>query len=336
MTSPTPPERPANTKLRSLTVAVLAAVAIAGGLVARAPAPSTPPPPADSSVVTQPPRDTTPAPTPAPSPAPSTSWSGLSGLQLVGDDYTTYASAADFLKTVSSAIGGTGNVWTALYHDGRRADTQVTLDPTAYHGHPALRYTFPVGGGPPELWPQLPRALDVAWFRSKIRFAPGFTTIGTTPNDANAYKLLGMAWAPGQGNGRLDFAITNTTEYQLAFEVLVNGSAVAATPWVVGGHVTTEWTDGQWYDVILEYNRTSPTTAIARAWMALDGSAPVLRATASTARTDGGTLPQIGAVMLGLNFNQNIVNAMAMDRGPWEVVDGAQHPDPYRVHGGVN
>ena len=127
--------------------------------------------------------------------------SGLSGVQLVGDDFTSYRTRADLLAAISANLGGTGDWKRALYHDGRGAEL-VSLDESVrYNGHHTIKYRFPVGGGPPEIWPQLPRPLDHMWFRAKIRFERGFNTLGTIPA-SSAYKLLGWNLTGGDGSGQ--------------------------------------------------------------------------------------------------------------------------------------
>src|SRR6185312_3656332 len=275
-----------------------------------------------------------------PATIPSTSSStgpGLSGLALISDDFSEYANTAALLNNISANIGGTGNWQTALYNDGSNAQL-AEIDPSVlYNGHATIKYNFPGGtASHPELWPSLPRPLSTMWLRAKIRFSPGFTTTGVLTNSSNAYKLLGWGYADSYGSGRVE--ITNTNQYQLYYGTLVSGTNTPnSTPndFAVGGNITTEWSDGGWYDYIVEYQITSPTTSVARLWMAKDGSTPVLRATSTSTSLSGYTMSHIGYVMLGLNFNQvrTATQSEALWYGEWEVVDGVQHPNPFGLAG---
>jgi hypothetical protein len=291
----------------------------------------TPPPSAAPAPVAPPPATTTPS---VPS---SSTGPGLSGLALISDDFTQYPNTAALRNNISSNIGGTGDWKTALYHDGHNADL-TEIDPAVlYNGHPTLKYNAPGGTSSiPGLWPTLPHPLSTMWLRVKIRFSPGFTTTGTLTNSSNAYKLLGWGYSDSYGSGRVE--ITNTSQYQLYYGTLLSGTNTPiSTPnqFGIGGNVTTEWSDGGWYDYIVEYQTTSPTTSVARLWIAKDGSTPVLRATSTSTSLPGYTMSHIGYVMLGLNFNQ--VRAAnqneALWYGQWEVVDGDQHPNPFGLAG---
>ena len=262
---------------------------------------------------------------------------GLSGLALISDDFSKYASTAALLNNISSLHGGTGDPRTALYNDGSNAQL-AEIDPSVrYNGHATIKYNFPGGtASHPELWPSLPRPLSTMWLRAKIRFSPGFTTTGVLTNSSNAYKLLGWGYADSYGSGRVE--ITNTTQYQLYYGTLVSGTSTpssTANQFAIGGNITTEWSDGGWYDYIVEYQNTSATTSVARLWIAKDGSTPVLRATSTSTSLSGYTMSHIGYVMLGLNFNQirTATQNEAIWYGQWEVVDGVQHPNPFGLAG---
>jgi len=226
---------------------------------------------------------------------------------------------------------------TSLYGDGHDAQLAELDQSVRYNGHSTLKYNAPGGVSTiPGLWVTLPHPLSTMWLRAKIRFSPGFTTTGVLTNSSNAYKLLGWGYANSYGSGRVE--ITNTSQYQLYYSTLVSGTnTLSSTPnqFGMGGSVTTEWSDGGWYDYIVEYQTTSPTTSIARLWIAKDGSTPVLRTTSTSTSLSGYTMAQIGYVMLGLNFNQvrAASQSEALWYGQWEVVDGVQHPNPFGLAG---
>jgi hypothetical protein len=274
---------------------------------------------------------TSPPSTGSSSPSSSTG-PGLSGLALISDDFSGYPNTAALQNRISSNIGGTGDWRTAFYNDGHNAQL-ASIDPNVqYNGHATLRYDMPGGTASiPELWPSLPRTLSTLWLRAKIRFGRGFTTTGTLTNSSNAYKLLGWGLSGVDGSGRLE--ITNTTQYDLYWGATKeNGTTVVPNTDPGGGpQLRTEWSDSQWYDYIIEYQITSPTTAVARFWLAVDGQPPVLQMTRTRTAASGFTMPQANAVMLGLNFNQ--VRAATQSQqlwyGQWEVVDGVEHPNPF-------
>lgn len=300
-------------------LALLAAFGIGTAVVVTKPTTPTPPAPPPVTV------DTTPVVTTPPTNPISATW-------VVGDSFTQYKNTSAFLANVSSNIGGTASPSAALYNDGVNA-SQASIDPTVlYNGHQTLKYTQPGGvANTPELWASFSPTIQHLWFRSKIRFSPGFTTTGVTPNDANAYKLLGWGWNNYYGSGRVE--ITNTTQYQLYWTVLaksnsatVGGGATTG----IAGNITTEWTDGGWYDYIIEVDYSQPT-GVVRLWMAKDGQPPVLRSTVSGTMQGGLAMPSLNQVMLGMNFNQTRATGQnqALWYGQWEVIDGSKHTNPY-------
>jgi len=171
------------------------------------------------------------------------------------------------------------------------------------------------------------------WFRATIRFSPGYTTYGVTPNCARAYKLLGWAWAGTNGRGGLGF--TNTTDYTFTWGVEVNGAQLGFTEPTGFRSVTTEWTDGGWYDYVIHYEQTSATTTRTTLWIGRAGSAPQ-QVYVMNGVAPGGNLPPANRIMLGMNFNSQrpASETQALWYGRWEVVDGAQHTNPFRVPGG--
>ena len=268
----------------------------------------------------------------------STSGSGssLSGIALVSDDYSQYGNTVDLLANVSVNVGGTGSTQTALYNDGGNAQL-VTLDKSVtYNGHATMKYSQPGGTAEtPELWVDFPHTMTHIWLRTKIRFSPGFTTNGTLSSSANAYKLLGFGFSNYDGSGRLE--ITNTNQYQIYWNAQSKsgGALVGGGNFGQAGDVTTEWSDGGWYEYILEVDFSQSTTGVTRIWMARDGQTPVLKATSSSTMHGGLAMPAINGIMLGMNFNQTraAFQSQALWWGEWEVVDGTQYSNPFRVSG---
>lgn len=296
----------------------------AGAVVVTKPTSPTPPPVVSDTTH----HDSTPVVTP-PSPVP------ISSLDLISDHFTQYKNTAAFLANVSTAIGGTGSPSTSLYNDGVNP-TLASIDPTVlYNGHQTLKYTQPGGtAATPELWTTFgtSKPLSILWYRVKVRFSPGFTTTGTIAGSANAYKLLGWGWNTYDGSGRLE--ITNTNQYQLYWNVQAKntGTLVGGGVYGLGGNITTEWTDGNWYDYIIQVDFSKSPNGVAKVWMATDGHPPVLKATSSASMNSGqGPLPGITTIDIGMNFNQNrsATQAQALWIGQWEVISGTDHPNPF-------
>jgi hypothetical protein len=251
---------------------------------------------------------------------------------LVSDDFTKYSSTADLLHNVTSNIsGGTGDVHTSLYIDGVAAYL-VELDSTPearYHGHATMKYNEPGGtGATPQLHVYFPSTTHI-WYRVKVRFSHGFTTTGTLTNSSNAYKLLSWGWS-GDGSGRVE--ITNTTEYELYETVQSGGSVTGGGAFLTAGGITSEWTDEEWYDYIVEVDHTQPTGVI-RLWRAKDGQTPVYQGQMPETMMNGSAMPALTNIGVGLNFNQVRApgQSQAIWWGEWEVVDGTKHPDPFGV-----
>ncbi len=283
------------------------------------------------------PTPSTSTPTPTTSGIGSSTGTGLSGLALYSDDFTSYHSTADLWANISSLIGGTGNYQTTLYNDGANGQL-TTLDSTVlYNGHATMRYSQPGGtGATPMMYHWFSSGVNLThmWYRTKVRFSPGWTDTGTLTNCANAYKLLGWGWSGFYGRGTIE--ITNTTQYQLYWYATstTTGAMLSGGNFTSGGNISTEWTDGRWYEYIIEYQITSDTSAVARYWMAPDGQTPVLQAV-NTGTGPAGTIPTVHGVFLGLNFNQvrTAAQNQAVWFAEWEVVDGTQHANPFNLPG---
>lgn len=257
-----------------------------------------------------------------------------SGLAFLQDDFTSYTNTADFLTHVSTTAGGTGG-GTILYNDGSHA-TDTAIDTTVlYNGHQTLQYQFPGGTDTnPELWPNFTAKSNI-WFRAMIRFVPGFTTAGTGEGatGANAYKLLG--WALNNdlydGSGRIE--ITNTTEYVCYWGASTkSGTTVISTDTSEAspGDITTEWSDGAWYQYIFNY-RTDGTNSYCDTYFGRNADTPTLRSSGSAPNLDGLSAPGATGVCCGLNYNRIRADdqIFQLNYGFWEVVDGTAHANPF-------
>lgn len=249
-------------------------------------------------------------------------------------DSVAYNSTAELQARITSNIGGTGT-GNVLYTDGVNGKL-AEVDPSVkYRGHNTIKYNMPKGGSQPELWVRVPD-MKHFWLRAKIRWSPGFTTTGNIAGSSNAYKMLGFGFNPGgisgminDGSGRLE--ITNTTQYQLYFGTKRRSDNVtlAANDFAVSGNIVNEWTDGKFYDYIIEIN-LSDSVGVGRVWITADGQTPVLRGTSRTGITTK-VWPGVNAINLGMNFNQNRQQDEAVWYGQWEVVDGDKYADPFQV-----
>jgi len=318
--SPGDPKRPGNGRIVALTMA-LAAILATGGVIAKK----------GGTTVTQPPVvvDTTHV-DPAPVVTPPVS-AGLSGVQIIGDDYSQYKTTADLLAKISTNVGGTCTS-SCIYGDGRGA-LYVTIDSTVlYNGHHTVRYSFVPGAtnNPPELYAGFP-GLDDVWMRAVIRFAPGWTTIGDNAASSNAYKLLAWNLAGVDGSGRIE--ITNTTQYEIYWGASVKNTStpIETEEFAVPGNITTEWSDGRWRAYTIHWQKTSDSTVDVECWIRVVGDTAGLRAKTTTKMLAGHLPPQVNAFNLGMNYNQPIMAPMAINYGQWEVVDGSKHPNPFNL-----
>lgn len=276
--------------------------------------------------VTPTPVPVTPVPPVTPTPVPVTG----SYTPLLSDTFTSYKTTAALQAAISTAAGGTGT-GVVMYQNGWLAPL-ASIDPSVlYNGHQTAKLSMPGGKKDcPALWANLPSAQDIIWFRTKIRFSPGFTTIGTATG-GNAFKLLAWGHDTYDGSGRLEIA--NTTQYQLYWNIQAKntGTLVGGGQYAIGGNITTEWTDGGWYDYIIKVDRSKGTSAQIAVWMAKDGSTPVLKTSTTETMKDGSALPHLVSVGFAIEFNQvRAANqTQAIWIGQWEVVSGTTSLSPY-------
>ena len=259
----------------------------------------------------------------------------LSGKAFLSDDFRSYTNTAALLNNISSLHSGTCNPSTALYSDGPGANLAVLDQSVTYNGHATVKYNQPGGTTTtPELWPSFPngKTLTNMWFRAVIRFSPGFTTYGITPNCANAYKLLGWGWQGYNGRGGLGF--TNTTDYTFTWGVESQGTSLGFTEPTGFRKETTEWTDGAWYNYVIHYEQTSATTTRTTFYLGRNTGTPTLVYVMNGTMNSGYTVPPVNRVMLGLNFNstREINQNQALWYGEWEVVDGSQYSNPFNLN----
>jgi len=157
---------------------------------------------------------------------------------------------------------------------------------------------------------------------------PRLDNDGTLTNSANAYKVLSWGWSGVDGSGRME--ITNTNQYELYENVQSGPSLIGGGNYLIAGTVSSEWTDGAWYDYIIEVDH-SVNPAVIRLWRSKDGSAPVYQGQTTERMNSGSPMPPITGISVGLNFNQTRApsQSQAVWWGQWEVVDGTLHPNPF-------
>lgn len=221
----------------------------------------------------------------------------------------------------------------------RDANEHVDIVPDATFGQ-VCRIMFPANdkgiGSAPRLATKLPQPLENVWLRVRVKWTPGWTTKAPDPpGHANAYKMLFWLWEGCEGRGQIE--ISNTTQYILECGWKRPGEKIALEKKPLPGsqnfgHVTTEWTDGEWYEFVIHFEKTSETSARQRWWRRRLTEKGVIADnawvfTGIEIRAD--RVPRVRAVELGANKNKNNPETMHLAWGPWEVQDGSRVADPF-------
>ena len=254
--------------------------------------------------------------------------------RVVGDDWQGYGSnAALFARQYFYWVDAAG----------RNVYDYVSLVPDATFGQ-AVRITFPQNTGSPGSSPRLavdlPTPLDRMWYRWRMKFTPGWTTVGPDPaGSANSYKIAFWLWKNAGGRGEVEYS--NTSDYitgtgiqdaagnYLRYnESLLPGSAANF------GHTDTEWSDGQWWEFVVYYQKTGPTSARQYYWRRrLTNGGQIANNTwvFHGYEMTGSATPQVAGIELGINKNKNNPQNMYITWGLWEVVDGSRYPNPFSM-----
>jgi hypothetical protein len=250
---------------------------------------------------------------------------------VVGNDWQSYKSTAE--------LRAAKLFW--WFNKAQDANEQVDLVPDPTFGQVA-RISFPVSdkqpAGAPRMLTQLRPALGNVWFRWRIKFTPGFTTVGPEPqNAANSYKMTFWGWEGYDGRG--DVEMTNTSQFQAHWGVIKDGKHLQHEKKELPGsqnfgRVTTEWSDNEWHEFIIHYEIVSPTVARQHWWRRrltdkgkIVNNAFVYHGIEIT----GEPIPRMKSVELGGNKNKVTPVPMSLAWGPWEVVDGSKFEDPFGV-----
>jgi hypothetical protein len=256
---------------------------------------------------------------------------------VVGADWTRFATPADLRSA---------RLFWWVDSDGRDVYQYVDLQKDPFFGTVA-RIAFPQNSGAPGSSPRigadLPQPLGKMWLRWRMKFEPGWTTVGPDPEGAaNSYKLAFWMWKDANGRGELQYSNTGdyltgtgvqdpeTDQYLPYVEEILPGSAPNF------GQVDTEWNDGQWYEFVVYYEKTGPTTARQHYWrrrLTTGGCLGVRSWTYHGYSMSGYPTPLVRSVQLGVNKNKNNPTTMHLYWGPWEVVDGSKYPNPFGVPG---
>ncbi|HEU0053947.1 MAG TPA: hypothetical protein VFQ39_12265, partial [Longimicrobium sp.] len=263
-----------------------------------------------------------------PTPPPSGSYT-----PVFSEDWHRYAS--------KSQLQSAGLFW---WFDNRNVYDYVDLvqDPT--FGQVA-RITFPQNSGSQGSSPRIEKKLSAPigdmWYRWKMRYTPGWTTVGPDPaGAANSYKVAFFTWETGfSGRGELEFS--NSTQYITGVgvqdgagnyyrytETLLPGSAADF------GSESTEWQDGEWWEYVIHYKKTGANSAVYQYWrrrLTAGGKVAPGGWTYHGMSMSGSTTPRVAAVELGCNKNKNNPSTMYITWGPWEVVDGSKYPNPFAM-----
>ena len=199
--------------------------------------------------------------------------------------------------------------------------------------------TFTTGAGwTPSYSHAMPSPLNRFWFRFFVRFSPLFTTASPYPNGAaNSYKLAFIGWQ--NYNGRSEVEYTNTTQYFPGFDFGVSATCTnvlmpnSPSNW---GSVTTEWSNGEWWEMIMYYQKTSTDDAQHRWWRREYTSSGTIVNNAytyigTTRQNCDNPTPAAESIVLGANKNKVTQTTQYIYWGPWEVVDGSVYPNPWGV-----
>jgi hypothetical protein len=206
-----------------------------------------------------------------------------------------------------------------------------------------VRITFkgdPQTGWAPKIDADFPAPVAKMWFRWRIKWAPGWTTQGTYPTGyANSWKMAFWLWDSAYGQrGEIEFS--NTTEYILGLSFLLpSGNKLTYTETPLAGsqnwaNVTTEWSDSEWWEYVVYYDRLSSTNARQHFWRRRLTANGVIANNPFTylglaLSNASAPLPAVRGVSFGPTRNKNSDSTMYLFWGPWEVVDGSLYPNPW-------
>jgi hypothetical protein len=249
---------------------------------------------------------------------------------VIGDDWSRFTTKAE--------LRNSGYFWWFRKEDVYD-HVDIVRDPT--YGQVA-RITFKASketGFAPKINATLPVPLEKFWFRWRMKYSPGWTSVGPLPEGyANSYKIAFWLWDDYEGRGEIQ--LSNTDEYILGVGVAgVDGYLRYAETSLIDsqpkfGRITTEWAGTAWWEFVVYYEKTGATTARQRWWRRRLASGPNGFPGPWTyvgVQLSGSPTPRVRGITLGANRNKNNPVTMYIYWGPWEVVDGTRHPNPFRM-----
>jgi len=246
--------------------------------------------------------------------------------------YYAIADTKDRLRLATSSANALANTYIDLTSTGSGSSQGI-------HGTIAADG---LGTGHPMMERNFGSNKTNVWAKFKMRWEPGFTTNGSMAqvlgdyyaSSASSYKH----WAAGFGNanGRVLQAITNGTEYQ--GEIVISSwipndrtpTSASATQGS-GFNVANEHTDGLWYTYYGHFWQNSSTQMTYKIWRGPDVGAPTLIDTIVLTLSGDQFSPYWNRFALGQNYNKyrDPGNTLALNWGPYELVDGTVYADPY-------
>lgn len=146
-----------------------------------------------------------------------------------------------------------------------------------------------------------------------LNCSSNWTTVGSWPTpSANAYKVAFINWQGG--NGRMDYAITNTDKDQPGFEfsaTTFTEHAVSEAGFVTWHSTVTPALDGsEWVEYIFNYIKESDDISHTRGWRRVLTNGGVYDPQTyayfghENRRTAGNAFPQVSNFALGVNKNR--------------------------------
>lgn len=253
-----------------------------------------------------------------------------SATMVAGADWSAYRSIDEVRRE--------HNFW---WFRGADVSTELALVPDTAFGQ-VVRIRFPQSADGDRAVKLTARfgSLDKVWFRWRMRFSPGWTTVGTAPAGyANSYKIAFWLWDGFEGRGELEYSNTDDylpfwyvkpegeSEYLDYQQIALPGSAPDF------GRVGTEWNDGEWYEFVIFYDRLGPERARQHWWrrrLTTRGRIVDTYPWTYVGREfSGSAAPRVNGVMLGGNKNRNNTSTSYIYWGPWQVVDGSSAPNPW-------
>ncbi len=174
---------------------------------------------------------------------------------------------------------------------------------------------------------------DIVWFRVRARWEPGYMN-PKVPN----HKLMFFDWNAGGGSQRIERSsghfVPSATQSLVNFGAGVALQSVGNFSWAPWHPLGPIFDDGEWYEFVMYFGKTGPREVKTGNFIRRLTSGGVINPGPWQVRTflfpnvQGTALP-VASVSVGENINSAPPTVKFMYWGPWEVVDGSAHADPY-------